>query len=315
MQPISFLAIALHRLGVCLALVLLAVLAMPGRAEAQLVAAVVNGDPITHYDVEQRSKLIQLSTQKPAQRKEVLEELIDEKLKIHLLRRYALEGIDKDVENAFANMARRMRTTPKEFTEQIARSGIMPETIKSRIRAELIWGQVIRGRFQSSFQFSEKDILARLEARRPGEALNAGFDYTLRPILFVVPRGAPQSAFEERRKEAEALRSRFPNCERGIEIARGLRFVAVRAPVVKTTAELAPALREILEKTEIGGLTAPEVTQQGIEVYALCGKKQADADNAPAKREMREELMKEQFESHSKRYIKELRSQAMIEYR
>ena len=91
--------------------------------------------------------------------------------------------------------------------------------------------------------------------------------------------------------------------------------MAVRPPVVKSSADLSPALREILEKTEIGKLTSPELTLQGIEVYALCGKTQSDADNAPAKKEIREELFKEQFERHSKAYLKELRSQAMIEYR
>jgi peptidyl-prolyl cis-trans isomerase SurA len=307
--------IALRQFGFGLALALLALLAAPGRADAQLVAAIVNGDPITHFDVDQRSKLVQLSTQKHPSKKDVLEELIDERLKIQLLRRYNIDGIDKDVENALGNMARRMRSSPQAFLDQLNKQGVMPETLKSRIKAELIWGQIIRGRYQSSFQFSDKDIQARLEAKRPGETINSGFDYTLRPILFVVPRGSPPAAFDERRKEAEALKSRFPNCEQGIQVARGLRYVAVRPPVIKSSAELPPALRDILEKTEIGGLTAPEVTQQGVEIFALCGKRPSDAENAPAKREMRDEMYREQFDSHAKRFLKELRSQAMIEYR
>jgi peptidyl-prolyl cis-trans isomerase SurA len=310
-------AIPLRRLVLGIALALGAALTATGGAEAQLVAVIVNGDPITNYDVEQRTKLIQLSTHKSPPRKEVLEELIEEKLKIQLLRRYNIEGIDKDVDNAFANMARRMRATPKQFTENLAREGIVADTIKSRIKGELIWSQVIRGRFQSSFQFSEKDVLARLETQRGdgGAAPSIGHDYTLRPILFVVPRGSPRSTFEERRKEAEAFRGRFQSCEQGIPIARALPYVAVRPPVVKSSAELAPALREILEKTELGGVTAPEITLQGVEIYALCGKKQSDAEKDPAKREVREQMFKEQFDALSKRFMSELRSQAMIEQR
>jgi peptidyl-prolyl cis-trans isomerase SurA len=208
-----------------------------------------------------------------------------------------------------------MRATPKQFTENLARQGIVADTIKSRIKGELIWSQVIRGRFQSAFQFSEKDIQARLETRRGDGAPTIGYDYTLRPILFVVPRGSPRSTFEERRKEAEAFRGRFESCDQGLPIARALPYVAVRPPVVKSTAELAPALREILEKTELGRVTAPEITLQGVEIYALCGKKPSDRDNDPAKREAREAMFKEQFEAHSKRFMSELRSQAMIEYR
>jgi peptidyl-prolyl cis-trans isomerase SurA len=54
---------------------------------------------------------------------------------------------------------------------------------------------------------------------------------------------------------------------------------------------------------------------QGIEVYALCNKKEASSDNTLGRRQVRDEMFASQFEIYSKRFIKELRSQAMIEYR
>ena len=288
------------------------VIATIGSAGAQAVV-IVNGDPVTQFDVEQRSKLIQISTHKTPTRNEVVEELINEKVKIQLLRRFNIEGIDKDVDNAYVNMARRMRATPRDFTENLEKQGLKSETLKSRIKADLIWSQIIRGRYQSSFQFSDQDVAARLAAKNRDDANVVGYDYTLRPILFVVPRGSPPAAFEARIKEAEALRGRFQNCEGGIALARGLRYVAVRPQVVKSSAELPTALREMMAKTELGHLTAPETTQQGIEVYALCGKRQSE--NAPAKKEVRDEMYNEAFESLSKKFLKELREQAMIEYR
>jgi peptidyl-prolyl cis-trans isomerase SurA len=282
---------------------------------AAQVAALVNGDPITVFDVEQRTKLIQLTQPKVPTRQQVLDELIDEKLKIQLVKRYSIEGMDKDVDNAFANMARRMRMTPQQFTEVLARSGVLPGTLKSRIRAEITWSNVIRGRYQSSFQINDKEILAKLEAKNPDEKELVGYDYTLRPILFVVPRGSPPGRADARKREAEALRARFQNCAEGIVVARGLHEVAVRPVVVKSSAELPPALREVLEKTEIGKLTAPEVTAQGVEVHALCAKKPSAAENVPGRKEIRDELFSERFQDHSKRYLKELRNQAMIEYR
>jgi hypothetical protein len=52
------------------------------RLHAQTVAVMVNGEPITNYDIEQRSKLTFLTTHKPASRQQVIDELIDEKVKI-----------------------------------------------------------------------------------------------------------------------------------------------------------------------------------------------------------------------------------------
>jgi peptidyl-prolyl cis-trans isomerase SurA len=297
------------------ALLFTAAIAVSSPSAAQQVVVIVNGDPVTAFDIEQRTKLTQLTTQKTPTRKEVVDELIEEKLKLQLLKRYSIEGMDNEVESAFSNMARRVRLTPQQFTEQLARSGVAVGTLKSRMKAEITWNQVIRGRFQSSFHFSEKDIMAKLEATNPDAKQSVGYDYTLRPILFVVPRGSPDSLRESRRKEAEALRARFENCQDGIRLARGLRDVAVRGSTTRSSADLPQALREILEKTEIGKLTSPEITTQGVEVYALCRKEQSSAENTPDKRKVRDELVSEQFQANAKRYMKELRSQAMIEYR
>jgi peptidyl-prolyl cis-trans isomerase SurA len=313
MQQTSSLHPILRRLVIVLVTLSALPLLSTTRAEAQLVAVIVNGDPITNFDVEQRSKLIEISTHKSPPRPQVIDELIDEKLKLQLLRRYAIPDVDKDADNAFTNMARRMRQSPKEFTEQLAKSGLKAETLKSRLKADIVWSQIIRGRYQSSFQFNDKDIQARLDAKKPEDANVEGYDYTLRPILFVVPRGSPPAAYEARMKEAEAFRARFQGCDEGIALARNQRFVAVRGQVVKGSADLAPALRDILAKTELGRLTPPETTREGIETYALCSKTQSE--NAPAKKEMRDQLFNETFNTLGKQFLKELRSQAMIERR
>jgi peptidyl-prolyl cis-trans isomerase SurA len=310
MPPVPLLA--LRRLLFTAGIAMATAMTMAGRADAQAVA-IVNGDPITAFDVEQRAKLIQLSTHQTKSNKEVVEELINEKIKVQLLKRFAIEGIDKDVDNAYANMARRMRATPKQFSENLEKSGIKTETLKSRIKADLIWGQIIRGKYQSAFQFSDQEVNARLKTKNRGDENTVGYDYTLRPILFVVPRGSPPAAFEARVKEAEALRARFQSCDDGIALARGTRYVAVRTQVVKSSAELPAQLRDVLAKTEIGRLTAPETTAQGVEVYALCGKRQSES--GPAKKEIRDEMFNEAFEIASKKYLKELRDQSMIEYR
>jgi len=315
LKPQAAFPSALRGLAAAVGLALAVVATAPQGASAQGVVVLVNGDPITNFDIEQRSKLLQVSTQKTPPRQEVVEELINEKVKIQLLKRYTIPDIDKDVDNAYANMARRMRQSPKEFGEQLSKTGIMPETLKSRMKADIVWTQIIRGRYQPSFQFSDRDIQSKIDAKHPpGTApTTVSYDYTLRPILFVVPRGSPPAAFEARAKEAEALRAQFQSCEEGIALARNVRFVAVRAPVTKNSAELPAALRDILTRTEVGRLTPPETTQQGVEVYAVCGRKQGE--NALEKKEARDQLYNEAFESRAKAFLKELRSQAMIEYK
>jgi peptidyl-prolyl cis-trans isomerase SurA len=288
----------------------------PSLAAAQQVVAFVNGDPITAFDLDQRMKLNGLGGQKAPPREAVLDELVNEKIKLHLLRRFTLEITDKEVEESYAAMAKRMRLNSQQLTELLGKAGVGPKTLKSRIKADIVWGAVVRGKYSSSLQIREKDLHAALETRNKDKESKSvvGYEYSLRPVILIIPRGSPDSAIELRRKEAEALRSRFQSCDDGIPFARQLKDVAVREPVTRTSADLSPQLREVLDALAIGKLSTPETTQQGIEMFALCGKKQTKAD-APGLKELKEEMFSEQFQTHAKRFLKELRSTAMIEYK
>jgi len=288
-------------------------LAAPAIANAQVVV-VANGSPITELDIQQRIKLIATSTHKTPTREETIKDLIDDRLKISKAKTYGLEVSDEEVNQAFENMAKRQRISVPQFSQMLERSGIMPTTIKVRIRAELTWNQLVRGKYGSALQVGESDIAKVLRDRNESEKAGVGYIYTLYPITIVAARGLPEAAMEAKRREAENLRSRFLTCNEGLTLARALRDVAVREPINRNSSDLAPQLRELLGSMEVGRLTAPEVTEQGLQMFALCAKKES-ADDTPAKREAREQIFTKRFESESKKFLDEIRKQAMIEYK
>ncbi len=281
-------------------------------ARAQQIVVIVNGDPITALDIEQRSKLNQLSTHKVPPRQEVLEELINDRLKIKEAKKFGFEISETEVDSAFGTMASRMRLTPDQLTQMLAKQGIAATTLKLRIKADLTWPQLVRGRYSASLQVGEKDILTAID---PKAEDSVGYDYTLRPILFILPPGSGEAVIETRRRDAEALRGRFQGCDAGITFARALKDVAVRDQVLRSSADLPPQLRKLLDSTEVGKLTPPETTKLGIEMFAICGKKESAADNTPGKRRAREALMQERYERLSKQYLNEVRRGAMLEYK
>jgi peptidyl-prolyl cis-trans isomerase SurA len=291
---------------------LIAAAAASGAARAQQVVLVVNGDLITAYDIEQRMKFVQLSTRKPGVRSEVIDELVDDKLKVQFGRRYKIEIPDSDVDQQFAEMGLRMHMSPEQLTQTLAQGGVDASTLKAKIRSDTVWQNIVRGKYQGDLQIREKDVLAALQNDKPEETkTQVGYEYRLRPILFLIPHGAAQIT-EARQKDAEALRGRFTDCESGLKYARTLRDVAVRDVIVKSSSDLPPVLRDVLDKTEIGHLTAPEVTPQGVEVFALCERKETKEDT-PEKRQVREKMFSEKFQAKAKQLLRELRKQAMIE--
>jgi peptidyl-prolyl cis-trans isomerase SurA len=286
-------------------------LAAPSSADAQVIA-LVNGAPITELDVAQRMKINQVTTGKPSSRQQALKDLVDEHLKLYITKRYSIDPSDQEVANAFTNMAQRSRLTTAQMEQSMARQGLSPAAFKQKIRADLGWNNLIRSKFAASLQVNEADIRNALQSNdEPRKESSAGNIYTLYPITFVAPGGAEEGA---RRNEAENLRGRFTSCDEGLRLARVLRGVVVREAIKRGSADLAPQLREILDKMEVGRLTAPEVTPQGIQMFALCERKESDTDS-PAKRAAREEMFTKRFDKESKKYLDDVRRQSMIEYR
>lgn len=284
--------------------------AAPSPAFAQRVVLAVNGEVITDYDIAQRTKFNALANHKTPSREKVIEELIDDKLKAQIARRYKIDLTDKDVDRQYAEMAQRMHMSADQLTQTLARSGINAKTLKAKILSDLSWQYIIRGKFQSSLQVSERSVLNEVESQKKGDQ-DVGYDYTLRPILFLVPRGN-SAALAAHRKDAEALRARFSNCDSGLPMARRMRDVIIREPITKNSADLVPALRDMLNKTPLGHLTPPETTPQGVELFALCDRKETTTET-PEKRAARDKLFSEKFQAKSKSYLLELRREAMIE--
>jgi peptidyl-prolyl cis-trans isomerase SurA len=308
--------LAYHRLWSLIAGCAVALAVLTGGVSplhAQSVAVMVNGEPITNYDIEQRSKLNFLTTHKQQSRQEVINELIDEKVKIKEAKRFGVDPTSSDIDQSFAAMSQRMRITADQLAKTLEAQGIRPETMKARIRADMVWTSLVRGRYKESLQVGEKDVNEK--AQEGGEKTETeAFEYKMQPIVLIVPRGSPPTMIESRKREADALRERVQTCEEANSYFKSMQNAAIREPVTKTSADLPGPLRELLDKTPIGHLTTPEITKQGVEMVALCGRKPTTVDT-PKKREIRDKLYQEKYEKKSKDYLGEIRKAAMIEYR
>jgi peptidyl-prolyl cis-trans isomerase SurA len=282
---------------------------------AQTVAVMVNGEPITNYDIEQRSKLNFLTTHKPADRQQVIDELVDEKLKIREAKKFGVDPSSTDIDQAYAGMSGRMRITPDQLTKSLESQGIRPDTLKSRIRADMVWTSLVRGRYKESLQVGEKDVAAAIQVSGGDEKQDTeSFEYKMQPVVLLVPHGSAPTAFEAKQKEAEALRGQIQSCAQANAFFKSMANAAIREIVVKTSADIPPVLRELLDKTPIGHLTPPEVTKQGVEMVALCGRAPTTVDT-PKKKEIRDKMYADKFTAKSKAYLQEIRKAAMIEYR
>ena len=286
--------------------------ASPSRA--QTVACMVSGEPITDFDIEQRSKLDFISTHKAPARQDVINELIDEKVKIKEAKKFGVDPNSTDIEQAYGQMSSRMRITPDQLTKSLEGQGIRPDTLKNRIKADMVWTSLVRGRYKESLQVGEKDVAEVAKSEGDAAQQTDAFEYKMQPIVLIVPRGSAPAAIEARQKEAEALRARVQTCDEANAFFKSMQNAAIRDTVIRTSADIPQVLRELLDKTPIGHLTPPEVTKQGVEMVALCARNPTKIDT-PKKKEIRDKMFVQKYEAKSKSYLQDVRRAAMIECR
>jgi peptidyl-prolyl cis-trans isomerase SurA len=309
-EPLRLLPLRLLALAVASVMGLLVI----APARAQTVAVMVNGEPITDYDIEQRSKLNFLTTHQQANRQDVINELIDEKVKIREAKKFGVDPSVSDIDQSFATMGSRMRLSADQLTKMLEAQGIRSDTLRARIKADMVWGSLVRGRYKERLQVGERDVQEAVKADG-GEADKVdAFEYKMQPVVLIVPQGSAPTAVQARQKEAEALRARVQTCDEANSYFKSIQNAAIREPVVKTSADIPQVLRKLLDDTPIGHLTPPEITKQGVEMVALCARKPTTVDT-PKKREIRDKMFAQKYETTSKSYLQEIRKAAMIEYR
>lgn len=312
-MTIAFL-LRLRALAVC-SLAALACGAGTSPARAQSIVVMVNGDPITDFDIQQRTKLNFLSTRKQQTRQEIINELIDDRVKIKEGKKFGVEPSSSDVDQSFAGMGSRMRLSPEQLTKSLESQGVRPETLKSRIKAEIVWSSLVRGRYKERLIVSDKDVAAAVAAAGgDGDQQGQAYEYKMQPVVLIVSNASNQGLMEARHKEAEALRARVQTCAEANNVFKTTANAVIKEIVVKTSADIPPNLRKLLDDTPIGHLTPPEATRQGIQMVALCSRTPTTVDT-PKKREIKEQMYTKKYEATSKAYLQEVRKAAMIEYR
>eukprot|EP01037_Dinobryon_pediforme_P031289 gene31289-35712_t len=246
------------------------------------------------------------------------EEIIDEKLKFQEAKRHKMDASEAQVNQAFASIAARVKMQPGQLVQALASQGIDAATLKTRIKAQIIWQQLVVARFRQSVNISDHDVVSALQkqADAKGDKPQAEQtnEYTLQQIVFVVPASAGKAGLDARMKEAERFRANFAGCATTVEQAKAYKETVVKTLGKRTEDELPGQFVAALAETPAGKVTKPQPTPNGAEVLAVCERKEIQA-NLLARSKAEEDLREKEGQVMTRQYIQELRRFAVIEYK
>lgn len=299
------------------ALMLLAFVPAPAvHAQTQQVAVLVNDEPITNFDVQQRMRLLTVSSRKPANeqlRREAIDQLIDEKLMMQEARRLDVTVPPERVQQTLNEIAARSNMNQQQFAQALSGVGINIRAFSRRIEAQILWPMVVQKRFAGRIHVSDEDINKALE-KIEGPRESTRYDYMLQTIMVLVPRGASGAEVASRQAVAERIRRNFRGCAETRGQVTGLRDIVVTDLGERNSATLPPDTRKLLERVEPGQTTAPSRIDTGFELTAVCSRTTVK-DDQTVRIETQVRLLNQEYENMARRHLRDLRLDANIEIR
>lgn len=253
-------------------------------AIGESVAAVVNDDIISTYDLVQRMRLLSITAgiqpdenTLPQLQREAMRSLIEERLQIQELRKVEKEhktdiiASDEDVDSELAEVAKGNNMTADQMLSQLRNAGVGPETLREQIRAEVSWQGYIRGRFGSRLRIGQDQIKAIQEQ------LTSSAGKPQYQISEVVIDPARVGGLDNAVQGASQL---------VVQIQQGAPFPAVARQFSSSATaanggdagwvgagEMPAQVEQALEQLRPGQISRPIVTDDGVYIIALRDKR------------------------------------------
>lgn len=289
-------------------------LAPAAHSQEVSIKVLVNDDPISDYDIAQRERFLALTTKAtpgPELKKKATDMLIEERLQVQEGRKLGVTSDEDDINAVVTDMASKNNLDLAGLTNALASAGVNVKTLKDRIRAQLVWQNVVRQKFRREVQIGDVDVDLALADSDKDEAQPT---VKVRQVTLALPSGADQRTIAARLAAAEALRARFNGCANVPDLAKGVEGATVKTLLEQQTTTLAQPARLLVQNAKVGQMTPPTLSRSAVELYAICGER-AVTGNTQVREVTQRKLLNREMLIRAERLLRDLRQDAFIEYR
>lgn len=247
-----------------------AILLITGAVQAGEIVAIVGDTPISSYDVKNRAALMTL--QQPTfnagkNNKKVLDILVDEQIKGQEATKQGFKASEEDIKNAMAKLEKQNNLPAGGMTKVLKERGIPVTTIKTQIKADILWLQVLQKNKGNLKPVSEADLKKR-QAEMKKELAEPSF--LIAEILL------PKSANAEKIFEEIRQGGNFADMARTYSIAPSKAKDGLVGWIKKD--HYSAQINAFLIKMEPGQLSRPIDQKNGTLLLFMLDKRQASKD-------------------------------------
>ena len=314
----------IKRIALLAGLFCLTALAPAGAETVSRIAAVVNGDIITTYQLDQALNAQLAKSEKrpsPAQvgalRKELLSRLIEEELVQQRIRALRLQVSDEEVENAVLDVQKQNKLTREQLEQAVQAQGLTFAAYRENLRKQILRYKLVGQEVRSKVDVPEREVRDYYRAHLDEYRLPP--TVTLSAITFPIPEKAGAAERESIRGVArEALRLLREGNALG-EVANLYRDTLGATGGSLGTfveVELTPEFAAAIQGIDKGGLGSLAETAQAIVLLRVDDRNPGGLRQFEAVRaEITQLLMDQKTDGRIKEWTQGLKQKAFIDIR
>ena len=241
---------------------------------ASWIAATVNDEVVSAYDVEARLRLVLFSTRLPdtpevrqRYRNQVLRSLIDERLQLQEAARRNVSVSERDIRQEMAAIEKRNNIPEGGLSELLARNDVPPDAVTVQIRAGVAWRKLISRQLRPRITVGDEEIDEEIDRIRSRQGQ---MEYRLAEIVMAAERPDREAAVRE---AAERLAGQLRQGAQFEEVARQFSQSATAAVGGDLgwvhESDLDESLRDVVSSMSKGDLIGPLKALSGYRIVLL----------------------------------------------
>lgn len=252
--------------------------AAPAIRPGDHIAAVVNQELVTAFEVSQRMARARAEAQRnnqrvPAEaefRRQVLESLIEERAMLSHARDSGIRVDDGDLDRTVTSIAAQNQITLAQLREQLAREGLDLPRFRANIRDQMLIERVREREVAQRIRITDSEVDEFIEKQRGAAA--AEVQYNIAQVLVTVPENASPAVVAERQAVAAAALARVRGGEDFATVAKAISEDANKAQGgeigLKPADRLPDVFLEVVRPLASGEI-APALLRSGAGFHVL----------------------------------------------
>jgi peptidyl-prolyl cis-trans isomerase SurA len=141
-----------------------------GPAPEMRIAAVVNDEVISVFDLVSRLRMVLVSSNTPdspdARQKmetQVLRSLVDEKLQLQEAKKQNVVATDDEINNALGQIEKQNNMQPGQLNDFLKSHGIDRSSLISQVTASIVWAKLVRRKASETVEISDDEVDAAMK--------------------------------------------------------------------------------------------------------------------------------------------------------